>query len=107
MRKAVFVFLSIAFIVPFAANAAQWRRYAEHGCIGGEQCRRNGTRITIALDSAPVLGVRFFAHDNIGRRFDGKLNVRIDNHSVASYIFEPATDDEVVVRRVRVHYERY
>src|SRR5262249_31697435 len=119
MRRVLFVLLAL---VSIAANAAQWRRYPEHGCIGGSECRQNGKRITIALDSAPVIGVRFFAHDNIGQRADGKLNVRIDSHYVASYIdiqrsgrvhefdvdrirgdklvIEVATDDEVEVRDI-------
>ena len=122
-RTAFFLLLSL---VSVAANAASWRRYSEHGCIGGQQCRRNGTRITIALENAPVLGVRFFAHDNIGQRADGKLNVKIDNHSIASYVdihrdgrvheftvdrivgdrlvIETASDDEVEVRDIEVLY---
>src|SRR4051812_42375584 len=76
----LFSFLSLS------ANAASWRRYSEHGCIGGAECRRNGNRITIALENAPVTGVRFFAHDNIGQRADGKLTVRIDGRTIASYI---------------------
>ena len=46
MRRVLFLVLSL---VTLAANAASWRRYPEHGCIGGSECRRNGTRITIAL----------------------------------------------------------
>jgi hypothetical protein len=123
MRRAIFLLLCFATV---AANAAQWRRYSEHGCIGGEQCRQNGKRITIALEDAPVIGVRFFAHDNIGQRADGKLNVRVDNHSVASFVdiqrngrvhefdvdrvrgdklvIETASDDEVEVRDIEVLY---
>jgi hypothetical protein len=105
---------------------AGWRQYSERGCIGGSQCKKNGTRITIALDDAPVLGVRFFAHDSIGTRADGKLNVRIDDTSVASYVdvqrdgkrhefdvdnvrgsrlvISTATDDEVEIRDIEVLY---
>src|SRR5215212_604649 len=37
-----------------------WRAYpGAAGCIGGDECRRKGDRITIPLDDAPVLGVRF------------------------------------------------
>src|SRR5688572_21456442 len=33
-----------------------WRSYpGAAACIGGDECRRNGDRITIALDDAPVL----------------------------------------------------
>lgn len=103
-----------------------WRQYSEKGCIGGSQCKKNGTRITIALEDAPVLGVRFFAHDSIGTRADGKLNVRLDDTSVASYVdvqrdgkrheldvdnirgsrlvISTATDDEVEIRDIEVLY---
>jgi hypothetical protein len=125
MRRTT-IFFALFSLVSLAASAAQWRRYSEHGCIGGQQCRRNGTRITIALENAPVLGVRFFAHDNIGQRADGKLNVKIDNHFIASYVdikregsvheftidrivgdrlvIETASDDEVEVRDIEVLY---
>ncbi len=106
-----------------------WRSYPNaKGCIGGEECRRNGTRITVALDDSPVLGVRFYAHDAIGTRADGKLSVRIDNTSVGSYIdvqrngklhelevdnirgtrlvIETSNDDEVEIKDVEVLYGR-
>ena len=123
MRRTFFVLLSF---VTLAANAASWRRYSEHGCIGGQDCRQNGRRITIALEDAPLLGIRFFADDNIGRRHNGKLNVKIDNHFIANYVdvhrggrvheltvdrirgdrlvIETATDDEVEVRDIEVLY---
>src|SRR6185295_2417374 len=64
-----------------------WKTYEREGtCIGGDDCRKNGNRITIALDDLPVLGVRFNAHDNVGTRADGKLTVRIDDNTVASYV---------------------
>ena len=123
VRRSFFVLLCF---VSVAANAASWRRYSEHGCIGGSECRQNGKRITIGLESAPVIGVRFFAHDNIGQRADGKLSVRIDGDTVASYIdvqrngrvhefevdrlrgdrlvIEAANDDEVEIRDIEVLY---
>jgi hypothetical protein len=124
MRRTTILFALLS-LVSFAAHA-EWRRYGEHGCIGGSQCRQNGRRITIALENAPVVGIRFFAHDNIGRTHNGKLNVKIDNHFVASYVdikrdgsvhefnvdrivgdrlvIETATDDEVEVRDIQVLY---
>ena len=64
-----------------------WRSYPRAaGCIGGTDCRRNGDRITIALEDAPVLGVRFYAHDSVGQRADGRLSVRIDDEVIDSYI---------------------
>src|SRR5437763_1682907 len=68
-------------------RSGDWVEYPKEGrCIGGEECRKNGNRITIALEDAPVIGIRFFARDDIGMRADGKLNVRIDNTSIASYV---------------------
>lgn len=106
-----------------------WRDYPNAGgCIGGSECRKNGTRITIALEDRPVLGVRFYAQDAIGTRADGRLAVRIDDQSVASYIdvqragrrhdfdvdnvwgkrlvIETTSDDEVEIRDVEVLYGR-
>jgi hypothetical protein len=120
------IFFLVLCLVSLAANAASWRRYPDKGCIGGQDCRRNGNRITIGLERLPVVGVRFFAHDNIGQRADGKLNVKIDNHFVASYVdirrdgrvheftvdrvygdrlvIETANDDEVEIRDIEVLY---
>jgi hypothetical protein len=106
-----------------------WRSYPRSaGCIGGDECRKNGTRITIALEELPVLGIRFFARDDIGTRADGRLRVRIDDKDINSYIdiqragkrheldvenivgrrlvIETATDDEVDVRDIEVLYGR-
>jgi hypothetical protein len=108
---------------------AGWRAYPRAaGCIGGTECGRNGNRITIPLDPAPVLGVRFFAHDSIGQRADGKLNVRIDSTTIAwsidirregrrheldvdnvtgsKLVIETASDDEVEVKEIEVLYGR-
>jgi len=106
-----------------------WRSYpAASGCIGGDTCGRNGDRITIALERAPVLGVRFYAHDQIGQRADGRLSVRIDDKSIDPYIdvqragkrheldvenvygsklvIEAETDDEVEIKDIEVLYGR-
>lgn len=114
---------------PGGGSGGGWRSYPRAaGCIGGDECGRNGDRITIALDNAPVIGVRFYAHDAIGQRADGRLNVRIDDKSVASYIdvqragrlhefdvdnisgtklvIETASDDEVDVKDIEVMYGR-
>jgi len=120
------IFFLILCFVSAAANAAAWRRYSEHGCIGGSECRQNGRRITIGLENASVIGVRFFAHDNIGQRADGKLSVRIDGDTIASYVdvqrngkvhefdvdrlrgdrlvIEASNDDEVEIRDIEVLY---
>lgn len=106
-----------------------WRSYPRAGmCIGGDECRKNGNRITIALENAPVLGVRFYAKDDIGTRADGKLSVRIDDEQVGWYIdvaragkrhdidvdnkygkklvIQTANDDEVDVSDIEVLYGR-
>lgn len=106
-----------------------WREYPRAAtCIGGTDCRKNGNRITIALENAPVLGVRFFAHDAIGQRADGRLAVRIDDKAINSYIdirrdgkvheldvdsiygsklvIETANDDEVDIKDIEVLYGR-
>lgn len=120
------ILVSTLCFVAIAANAASWRQYPDHGCIGGDECRRNGRRITVGLDNAPVIGVKFFAHDNIGQRADGKLTVRIDGQIIANYVdvqrngklhqfdvarlvgdrlvIETATDDEVEIRDIEVLY---
>jgi hypothetical protein len=108
---------------------AGWRQYPEDGrCIGGRECKQNGTRITIVLDELPVLGVRFHAQDDIGARADGRLKVRIDENVISSYIdverrgkvheldvdnvhgsklvIETANDDEVDVKDIEVLYGR-
>lgn len=106
-----------------------WRTYRDaKGCIGGDGCRKNGTRVTIVLNDLPVLGVRFYAHDNIGQRADGKLRVRIDetmigwtidvqrngkrheldveNITGTKLVIETANDDEVEISDVEVLYGR-
>lgn len=106
-----------------------WRSYPRAAmCIGGAECRKNGNRITIALEQAPVLGVRFYAKDDIGTRADGKLSVRIDDEQIGWYIdvqragkrheidvenvygqkliIQTANDDEVNVSDIEVLYGR-
>ena len=135
MRRLMIVLLRVVPVLAFAQER-RWERGSEgwktysHGeqCIGGSQCRQNGNRISIALDDRPVLGIRFYAHDNVGARADGKLNVRIDDHNIASYVevkrdgkrhefdvdhiagsklvISTATDDEVVISDIAVLYGR-
>lgn len=113
----------------YRGGAGGWRPYPRAAmCIGGTDCRKNGNRITIALENAPVIGVRFFAHDSIGTRADGRLTVRIDDTNVAWYvdikregkthefdvdnvygsklIIETSSDDEVDVKDIEVMYGR-
>ena len=72
---------------PGRPSGGGWRSYPRAGgCIGDDECRKNGNRITVALEDAPVLGVRLYAKDDIGTRADGKLSVRIDDAQVGFYI---------------------
>ena len=110
-------------------GAGGWRSYpSAKGCIGGTECRKNGTRLTIALEDRPVLGIRFWAHDNIGSKAGGELRVRIDDTQVGSemdvkrdgkrhelevdnltgsrLVIETRTDDEVEISEVEVFYGR-
>jgi hypothetical protein len=104
-----------------------WRSYPRAaGCIGGDECGRHGDRIIIALEDAPVLGVRFYAHDQIGMKADGRLTVRIDDTSIgwpidikregkrhelevdsvygSKLVLEVSNDDEVDVKDIEVLY---
>lgn len=72
---------------PRGGGREGWRSYpGAAGCIGGDECGRNGDRITIALERAPVLAVRFRAHDQIGQRANAQLSVRIDDEVIDPYI---------------------
>ena len=107
----------------------RWRSYpSAAGCIGGDECRKNGTRITVPLEDLPVIGVRFYANDGIGQRAEGTLSVRIDNTTIAHLIdvhrngkrheievenvrgsrlvIETGKDDEVEIKHVEVMYGR-
>ena len=109
--------------------AGGWRSYPNaKGCIGGDGCKENGTRLIIALEDRPVLGVRFFAHDNIGPRAGGELRVRIDDTTLGwtidvkrngkrhelevenitgtRLVIETASNDEVEISEVEVLYGR-
>ena len=105
----------------------EWRAYPEEsGCIGGERCRDQGRTIKIALEDAPIYGIRFHAHDNVGPHTRGHLRVRIDGRRLAQDIdvprageiynlavdglrgrtltFEALTNEEVVVEDIEVQY---
>jgi hypothetical protein len=114
--------------IPRDRQPGGWRDSSDTQCIGGDECRKNGTRVTIALERAPVIAIRFRAHDNIGTRADGRVEVRIDDTVVASYVdvarngklhefdvdriagsrlvIRTVTDDEVEIADVEVLYDR-
>ena len=120
---------AFAQVLSSRSNDGNWVLFGKvGGCIGGDDCRRNGDRITVALEDAPVLGVRFYAHDSIGQRADGKLRVRIDDTTLGwtidvqragkrhelevesvygkKLVIETANDDEVDIKDVEVLYGR-
>lgn len=105
----------------------EWRAYPQESSgIGGERCRSQGRSIRITLEDAPVYGIRFHAHDNVGPHTRGRLRVRIDGRSLAhdvdvpragqvynlavggvrgrALVFEALTNDEVVVEDIEVQY---
>lgn len=108
-------------------TSGRWRAYpGAAGCIGGDECGRHGDRITIALENQPVLGIRFYAHDSIGTKADGKLSVRIDDKTIgwtidvqragkrheldvesiegSKLVIETESDDEVDIKDIEVLY---
>jgi hypothetical protein len=110
-----------------APAAVGWESYEEEGgCIGGSRCGDQGDAIRIALENAPVIGVRFHAHDQVGESAAGQLRVRLDQTALAPdidvadagevyelpvkglrgrfLILETRTDDEVVVEDLQIEY---
>lgn len=108
-------------------GSSGWRKYpGADACIGGDECGRNGDRITVPLENAPVLGIRFYAHDAVGTRADGSVSVRIDKTSVgwpmdiqragkrheldvdnvygSKLVIEVSNDDEVDIKDIEVLY---
>lgn len=128
--------LSLVPLALLAAGAAspqatspedRWELYEEEGgCIGGSRCGDQGDSIQIPLENAPVYGVRFNAHDDVGDTRDGRLRVRIDATPIAPeldvanesrlyelpvagrrgrfLILETRADDEVVVEDIEIRY---
>jgi hypothetical protein len=96
------------------------------GCIGGSRCGGTRSEIRIPLENTAIDTISFRAHDNVGDNSRGHLRVRIDDRLLERdidvpkngeeyelnargvrgryLIFEPATDDEVVVEDVQVDY---
>ena len=115
----------LAFQAAVLPAQSWWSGPERGGCFGGRECARQGY-LEIRLESAPVLAVRFFAHDDVGGRTDGRLRVRIDDrvlerdmpveragrsylldggrHRGRFLIFEALTDDEIVVDDVEIEY---
>jgi hypothetical protein len=107
------------------SHRGDWQSYEdEDGCIGGSRCE--GDEIRVRLEDAPVLAVRFHAHDNVGNKSGGHLQVSIDDEALSDdidvpkdgddyeldadrtrgryLIFEALTDDEVVIENIEVQY---
>ncbi|MEM7355942.1 MAG: hypothetical protein AAF657_34315, partial [Acidobacteriota bacterium] len=112
--------------IPTVASAQSWWSGPERGgCFGGRECDRRGY-LEVRLEDAPVLSIRFSAHDGVGPRQDGRLRIRIDDTvlerdlSLERYnrsftvdgdrrrgrylIFEALTDDEVSVEDIEIEY---
>lgn len=98
----------------------------EGACIGGNDCGGRRARIRIPLRLYPVASIRFYARDDIGPKAGGELRIRIDDEILRDYldiprvgqtftidgkgiageylIIEPAEDDEVVVKDIRITF---
>jgi hypothetical protein len=84
-----------------------WTSYEdEGGCIGGAKCGDHGWQLRIELEDAPVTGVRFYTHDDVGDHSRGHLRVKIDGDVVDDDIDVPKDGDtyEYEVDRVRGRY---
>lgn len=103
-------------------------------CIGGRKCpgysRHHQQKFSIDLkDVRNVKSIRFFSHDNVGRRNNAKVNVYVDDERVAHHLdiksrgsshtidldnvfgriitFEATHHDEAVIQRITVNYSDY
>jgi hypothetical protein len=122
---------ALLFAAPVQADRDDdgWVSYEdEGGCIGGAKCGDDGWQLSIELEDAPVTGVRFYTHDNVGDHSKGHLRVRIDREIIDSdidvpkdgdtyeysldrvrgnrLVFESFAHDEVVVEDIEVQYGR-
>jgi len=129
MRSGLLVgaLLAASWIAPPRLAEEVWVPYPHaSGCYGGELCRANGKGATVRLRPLPVLAIRFYAHDELGETFRGRLLVRLDLHVLAREIdvsrdgavieldaaglagrdlhLEVVGDDEVVVEDLEVRY---
>lgn len=100
---------------------------SEGGCIGGRRCGGSSAAIRIPLEQwRPLREVTFQAHDDVGDSRDGRVRVRVDGTVIErsleisrdrqrytvdadgvlgrELVIEPASDDEVEVRDIRVRY---
>jgi len=105
----------------------RWEPYEEEGgCIGGSRCGDQGDAIRIPLENAPVYGIRFHAHDDVGETSEGRLRLRLDTTVIGPdldvpkegrvyefpvngrqgrfLVVETRTDDEVVVEDLEIRY---
>ena len=95
-------------------------------CIGGDICGSH-SRLELDLRGRYVESIEFYAHDAIGNKNEGKLNIYADGQMIAMYVdirkagalhtfnvnryvdyleFQPATDDEVDIQYVNVNFGR-
>ena len=103
-------------------------------CIGGHHCpgyrRHHHKKFSIDLkDEMEIQRIVFYAHDGVGRTNIAKVNIYVDDHSVAENIdikrrgayhtinldrvfgrhitFEETGNDEAVIQRITVNYSAY
>ena len=112
---------------PPSTSASGWQPYPNvGGCIGGSRCGGSASVISLDLAEAPVLGVRWKAHDDVGSLTNGQLRLLIDGQLMAEIerveriagwheirldglrghqlVIAPGTDDEVVISDISVRY---
>ncbi len=112
---------------PTAVAVEGWRDYPEAAaCIGGSRCGGDAAVVAISLEDAPVVGIRFSAHDDVGSHRNGRLRLEVDGRRIAEIgeitrlatpheialdglrgqrlVIAPAADDEVVIAEVAVRY---
>jgi hypothetical protein len=108
-----------------SSSADKWIDYSRYdACIGGEECSKG--KIRVPLDGRPITGIRFHAHDDVGSRAEGKLEIRIDGKVLVTSVdvkrngklhefpvnniagrelrIEPMTKDEVVVEELEIRF---
>lgn len=113
---------------PVLANdAGRWKTLQrQETCIGGSRCGGYVDTLRLATAPRPIAAVRFYAHDDVGRHFNGRLRIEIGRQIIADGIsitrrgrwhevdahgargrdltLTALANDEVVVRDVEVLY---
>jgi len=109
MLAGLAVVSALLFAAPVLADHEDdgWVSYEDDGgCFGGAKCGDDGWQLRIRLEDAPVTGVRFYTHDDVGDHSRGHLRVKIDGDVIDDDIDVPKDGDtyEYEVDRVRGRY---